>query len=201
MGLAVTLCTLPWLGFVPDDLLGLPQAALIRLSGQVAVHPGMLERYVQATVKRPQTRSDHLKLVMKYLKWKNPSPGSPQLKELEQFLLDRAMEHDTPSLLFQQGVEHLISAQVTRPGVVTLMELVAAARSGAGALTSEKVEDLLTPSMRADLERMSAVGASGARASGTGVPGRHGWPGPRSAGVGTRRSLASRGTLVKRPVW
>lgn len=34
--------------------------------------------------------------------------------------------------------------------------------------------------------RMSALGVSGARASGTGVPGRQGWPGPRSAGVGTR---------------
>ncbi len=49
--------------------------------------------------------------------------------------------------------------------------------------------------------RMSALGVSGARASGTGVPGRHGWPDPRSAGVGTRKSLASRYTLVKRPVW
>src|SRR6266851_3449399 len=49
--------------------------------------------------------------------------------------------------------------------------------------------------------RMSAVGASGAIAGGTGVPGRHGCPGPRSAGVATRSSLDSRGTLVKRPVW
>ncbi len=57
------------------------------------------------------------------------------------------------------------------------------------------------PNYRAYPMRMSAVGVYGARASGTGVPGRHGWPGPRSAGVGTRRSLASRGTLVKRPVF
>lgn len=49
--------------------------------------------------------------------------------------------------------------------------------------------------------RMSAVGVSGSMGAGAGVPGRHGWPGPRSAGVGTRRSFASRGTFVKRPVW
>src|SRR5487761_355075 len=48
---------------------------------------------------------------------------------------------------------------------------------------------------------MSALGVSGARGAGGGVPGRHGWPGPRSAGVGTRSALASRGTLVNRPVW
>ncbi|WP_433225068.1 hypothetical protein [Microtetraspora malaysiensis] len=62
--------------------------------------------------------------------------------------------HDTPSLLFQQAVEHLISAQVVRPGVVTLMELVTAARSAAGALTTQKVEHLLTRPMRADLDRL-----------------------------------------------
>jgi hypothetical protein len=97
LGLAVQLCTLPWLGYIPDDLLEIPQAALLRLAGQMAVFPGVLEQYDRVTRKRPQTRSDHLKLVMKYLTWKNATPGGIQWKELEQFLLDRAMEHDTPS--------------------------------------------------------------------------------------------------------
>ena len=30
LGLAVQLCTLPWLGFVPDDLWSVPQAAVLR---------------------------------------------------------------------------------------------------------------------------------------------------------------------------
>ncbi|MFB9682110.1 Tn3 family transposase [Streptosporangium vulgare] len=152
LGLAVQLCTLPWLGYIPDDLLEIPQAALLRLAGQMAVFPGMLEQYDRVTRKRPQTRSDHLKAVLKYLTWKNPKPGSIQWKELEQFLLDRAMEHDTPSLLFQQAVEHLQAAQVVRPGVVTLMELVTTARAAAGKLTTQKVGHLLTRSMRAGLD-------------------------------------------------
>lgn len=46
-----------------------------------------------------------------------PVPSSGEsLEELEQFLLDRAMEHDTPSLLFHQAVEFLISAKTERPG-------------------------------------------------------------------------------------
>ncbi|MGK5553794.1 Tn3 family transposase [Actinomadura kijaniata] len=154
VGLALQLCTLPWLGFVPDDLEDVPQAALLRLTSQLAVFPGALEYYVASTRKRPQTRSDHLKLVMRYLKWKTATPGGQEWKELEQFLLDRAMEHDTPSLLFYQATQHLIGAQVVRPGVVTLMELVGAARAGAGSLTSEKVEDLLTGQMRGDLDRL-----------------------------------------------
>src|SRR6266581_2578300 len=78
LGLAVQLCTLPWLGFVPDDLWSVPQAAVLRLANQLAVFPG----------------------------------------------------------------------------VVTLMEMVATARTGAGALTSEKVGHLLTGQMRGDLDRL-----------------------------------------------
>ncbi len=49
--------------------------------------------------------------------------------------------------------------------------------------------------------RMSALGVSASGAAGGGVPARQGWPGPRSAGVGTRKSLACRATFLKRPVW
>lgn len=49
--------------------------------------------------------------------------------------------------------------------------------------------------------RMSALGRLGSMAAGTDLPGRQGCPGPRLAGVGTRSSFASFGTLVKRPVW
>lgn len=48
------------------------------------------------------------------------------------------MEHDTPSLLFHQAAEHLISSKAARPGVVVLMKMVGSARNAAGALTSEK---------------------------------------------------------------
>ncbi len=34
------------------------------------------------------------------------------MKELEQFLLDRAMEHDSPTLLFNLAREYLMSAKV-----------------------------------------------------------------------------------------
>jgi hypothetical protein len=152
LGLAVQLCTLPWLGFVPDDLWSVPQAAVLRLADQLAVFPGVLGQYGR----RAQTRSDHLKLVLRYLDWKPVPAGGEPLKDLEQFLQDRAMEHDTPSLLFHQAAEFLVSAHVVRPGVVTLMEMVATARTGAGALTSERVGHLLTGQMRGDLDRLLA---------------------------------------------
>jgi hypothetical protein len=55
---------LPWLGFVPEDVWAVPQAAVLRLANQLAVFPGALEQYGQ----RAQTRSDHLRLVQVYLR-------------------------------------------------------------------------------------------------------------------------------------
>jgi hypothetical protein len=43
-------------------------------------------------------------------------------------LLARAMEHDSPSLLFRLASEYLISAKVIRPGPVVVVKRVAHAR-------------------------------------------------------------------------
>ncbi|WP_371656813.1 MULTISPECIES: DUF4158 domain-containing protein [unclassified Streptomyces] len=52
--------------------------------------------------------------IAEYLGWKPPK--TIELKELDEFLLARAMEHDAPSLLFRLGCEYLRSAKVIRPG-------------------------------------------------------------------------------------
>jgi len=39
LGLAVQLCTLPWLGFVPDDISSAPVQALARLPEHLGVAP------------------------------------------------------------------------------------------------------------------------------------------------------------------
>jgi hypothetical protein len=55
----------------------------------------------------------------------------PEWKELDEFLFARAMEHDSPKLLFTLACEFLISERVVRPGVVHLLEHVATARERA----------------------------------------------------------------------
>ncbi len=37
LGLAVTLCTLPWLGFVPDEVAAAPRAAVVRLAERLGI--------------------------------------------------------------------------------------------------------------------------------------------------------------------
>ncbi len=76
--------------------------------------------------------------------WGGDSAGALEWKELEEFLLARAMEHDSPSLMFRLACEHLISAQVIRPGPVALIERVATARAAAERQTYQRVAHLLT---------------------------------------------------------
>jgi hypothetical protein len=61
--------------------------------------------------------------------WKADPVG--RRSELDAFLLARATEHDSPSLLFRLDREYLRSAKVVRPGVVTLPEKVGIARQAA----------------------------------------------------------------------
>jgi hypothetical protein len=152
LGLGVQLATLPWLGFVPDDVASAPPAAVARLAERLGLDPGALRGYG----KRAHTRSDHLGKVAKYLTWKTAAAGSREMKELEQFLLDRAMEHDSPTLLFSLAREYLMSARVIRPGAVTLAKMVGTARAGATELTSQKVAHLLTLQVRQVLDLLLA---------------------------------------------
>jgi TnpA family transposase len=155
LGMLVQLCTLPWLGFVPDEVRSVPPAAVARLADRLGVDPAALSSYGR----RAQTRSDHLAMVAEFLGWKTAPAGSGAMKELEQFLLDRAMEHDSPTLLFSLAREYLVSAKVIRPGAIVLAKMIGTARKSAGDLTAQLVGHLLTGEVRADLDRMLLVDA------------------------------------------
>ncbi len=151
LGLAVQLCTLPWLGFVPDDVASAPPVVVERLAGRLEVPASELAGYGA----REQTRTDHLRLVCRYLGWSAAGPA--ELKELDEFLLARAMEHDSPTLLFRLACEHLISCRVIRPGAVKLLERVATARAAASRETYQRVVHLLSPQRAVDLDSLLVV--------------------------------------------
>jgi len=66
MGVAVQLCTLPWLGFVPDDVAAAPAVVVARLSEKLGIPVGALRGYGA----REQTRTGHLREVAGYLGWR-----------------------------------------------------------------------------------------------------------------------------------
>jgi hypothetical protein len=93
--------------------------------------------------------------VVRYLKWK--IPDAQIWKELDEFLLARAMEHDSPSLLFRLACEHLASSMIVRPGPVALLKRVATAREAAKRETYDRYKRLLTPRRVADLPVRSGI--------------------------------------------
>ncbi|SFO26097.1 protein of unknown function [Pseudonocardia ammonioxydans] len=151
LGLSVALCTLPWLGFVPDDVAAAPPVAVARLADQLTVDPGVLRHYGR----RAKTRTEHLRLVAQYLGWRVPT--SLEFKEFDEFLLARAMEHDSPTLLFRLACEYLISVQVIRPGPVTVLERVAHARAEAQRETYDRLAHEFTEQRCAGLDGLLVV--------------------------------------------
>jgi hypothetical protein len=62
----VQLRTLPWLGFVPDEVSAAPDAAVTRLADRLSVSVTELRGYGQ----RARTRTDHLREIVRYLRWR-----------------------------------------------------------------------------------------------------------------------------------
>jgi hypothetical protein len=151
LGAAVQLCSLPWLGFVPDDVASAPPVAVARLSERLRIPVGDLAGYGD----REQTRTDHLREVARYLGWRLAE--ELEWKELDEFLFARAMEHDPPKLLFRLGCEYLASSRVIRPGVVNVLMRVAAAREKARAETWQRVAHLVGPTRAAELDELLVV--------------------------------------------
>jgi hypothetical protein len=71
LGAAVQLSTLPWLGFVPDEVASAPAAAVARLSDRLGIAAGLLDGYGV----REQTRTDHLREIARYAGWRPADEG------------------------------------------------------------------------------------------------------------------------------
>jgi TnpA family transposase len=122
LGYALQLCTLRFMGFVPDDLTTAPSEAVAFVAQQLAVAPSALATYGA----RVHTRQDHLQAVQAHLGYRKPR--AKDLQALADWVLERALEHDKPMLLYELTCEKLRTAQLLRPGVTRLERLVAEAR-------------------------------------------------------------------------
>ncbi|MGH3706543.1 MAG: DUF4158 domain-containing protein, partial [Pseudonocardiaceae bacterium] len=85
LGVSVQLCVLPWLGFVPDEVGSAPEAAVARLAAGLGIPAGELCGYGE----RAQTRTDHLREIVRYLGWR--PAGMPEWKELDTQQPDNAL--------------------------------------------------------------------------------------------------------------
>lgn len=142
LGFSIMLCGLRYLGFIPDNLLGLPEPALNFLKLQLGIDEAAdidLACYGQ---NRGQTKTDHSRLIIEYLEFNKIS--NKQLVEFKSWLLERAMEHDRPTTLLKEIIAKFKSIKLLRPTLVSLERLVGSVRDQAMQKTYQLVQPIIS---------------------------------------------------------
>ena len=146
LGFALQLCTLRYLGFVPHDLGAAPPAAVGYVAEQLQVPPEALAAYGA----RIATRTTHLHHVQRHLGFRQATPLD--WYALQTWLLERALEHDKPTLLLQLVCDKLRRDHIVRPGITRLERLVATARQQAHDETWRRLAPLVPPERQTVLD-------------------------------------------------
>jgi hypothetical protein len=147
LGFALQLCTLRFMGFVPEELTRIPPAVVESVAKQSGVVPLLVNYGV-----RTQTRTDHFNVVQHSLGYRKAEQA--ELTELSAWLLERTLEHDKPSLLFELACQKLRAEKVVRPAVWRLERLITAARQQAQTETMQRLAPLLTAEKKTLLDTL-----------------------------------------------
>ena len=154
LGFALQLCTLRYLGFVPNPLRSAPPTVIAHLALQLGTAPESLAAYGD----RPHTRTDDFQEVIAYLGFRKARAAD--VRDLRAWLVARALEHDRLTFLLQLACEKLRTDKVVRPGPTSLERLVAAAQQEAQRETFRLLGPLLTGTGK-DTARRPARSRSG----------------------------------------
>jgi TnpA family transposase len=138
LGFALQLGCLRYLGFFPDDLSQIPQIVVQYVAQQLEVVPELLAFYG----KRTSTQRHHQRKIQKLAGYRKATTAD--IVELEQWLLQRALEHDKPTLLFTMACEFLKQNRVIRIGTTRLAHKVSKARHEAQNAIYQSLQSLLT---------------------------------------------------------
>ena len=114
LGFALQLCALRYLGFAPDDLTTAPVPVVSYVAEQLGEAPASLGAYGN----RAHTRTDHLHDIMDHLGFHKVTTAD--WRRLSRWLVERALEHDKPSLLLQLACDRLRRDKIVRPGITRL---------------------------------------------------------------------------------
>jgi TnpA family transposase len=148
LGFALQLCALRFMGYVPDDLTSASPAVVAYVASQLGVDPGALADCGA----RAHTRTDHLQAIQAYLGYRRAT--GKDLKMLSTWLLDRALEHDKPTLMYELACEKLHAEQCLRLGITRLERLVVEARQHAETETLRRLAPILTEPWQGLLDRL-----------------------------------------------
>lgn len=147
LGFALHLCALRYLGFLPTTIEEAPEMVVTYLARQLGVAPELASYGA-----RGPTRVTHRKRVVAYLGFRRM--GEREAADLREWLLERALEHDTPQVLLGMACEWLHREEVVRPKLTRLERLVAEVRNRAEDEILRRLAPELTGSRRAFLDQM-----------------------------------------------
>lgn len=118
LGFAVQYCGLRYLGFALNDFSTLPASVVKYVAQQLEVDPERLNAYGE----RDHTRTDHIQRIMNILNFRKANDAD--LEHLRNWLLERALEHDRPTLLLQMACRKLHIEKILKPGITVLERMV-----------------------------------------------------------------------------
>ncbi len=150
IGLAVQLAVLRFLGFVPAELSDAPREVARHVGEQIGVAAATFTRYAREVDAR--TRRRHVADVIEHAGWRTCGPSD--WSALGGWLTARALEHDTPSILFGQALDQLRAERIVRPGLDRLMRTVSTARADARKEIRRRMDPELTPERCDELDEL-----------------------------------------------
>ena len=155
LGLALQLCALRYLGFVPRNLSAAPRLAACFVADQLEVSPDEIQSYARRGSRRADSTSPRFgntsaSRCSGHGTWKNSKLGR----------LERALEHDAPKVLFRLARERLRTERIVFPAPDRIVRLVSSARGRAQERTYTLVEPLLSAERRAQLDGLLEAKAS-----------------------------------------
>ncbi len=137
LGFALQLCCLRYLGFFPEEL-QLPESVVNYVAQQLKLIPELLVFYGQ----RSSTQREHQRKIQALLGYRRAS--NSDLMSLEQWLVERALEHNQPLFLFHMACEYLKQQKILRIGTTILARMVATMRVKAQEINYQSLKNLLT---------------------------------------------------------
>ena len=149
LAFGVRVGALQFFGFIPE-LADTPAVVVEFVADLLDVSADHWTEYLSTSSRR--SRQQHNAETVEALGWSTMNAG--QWKILGDWLVDRALEHDTPMVLFRQSLTHLRHQEIVRPGLDRLMRAVATARETAISELHRMVRPLLTSGVIEALDKL-----------------------------------------------
>ncbi|MDX6682218.1 MAG: hypothetical protein QOG94_2257 [Solirubrobacteraceae bacterium] len=145
---AIAVAAIRWLGFVPAELQHAPSAGVQRLATQLDVDVDELAAYDPPE----RTAREHRQRAAQLAHFRDPD--ARDVDDVEDVLVEHALEHDSPLALLRTAAITLRDRQLLRPAISTLERLVASARARAERDTYERLEPVLDAQTRRALHAL-----------------------------------------------